>query len=167
MALRNRAKAAPHLTKPKLHSIYALSHPKPIHELFTERMCISFRLTPFSRAYGSRYFSISSEVLFQNVANEVMLMWDRHYFAVHVNGCVLGPVRLGTDVAPGPPSQACPYVWTVSAKRGARRQNLVLTPMLSPIMPGAECTCRLCEEPHVLEQHGCVVCPVCSSWVGV
>ena len=136
-----------------------------IHELFTERMCMSFCLVPLQRARGSRYVPLSREVLQPRASNEVMLMWDRRFFAVNLNGFNLGPVRLDLDAAPGPPSQALPFIWTVSARRAPRNEEVAITPLLSPVMPGAECLCRICQRSHVLETHRCAVCPVCSAWV--
>ncbi|CAE7209382.1 unnamed protein product, partial [Symbiodinium microadriaticum] len=115
-----------------------------IHELFTERMCMSFCLVPLQRARGSRYVPLSREVLQPRASNEVMLMWDRRFFAVNLNGFNLGPVRLDLDAAPGPPSQALPFIWTVSARRAPRNEEVAITPLLSPVMPGAECLCRIC-----------------------
>ena len=54
--------------------------------LFTERMCLRFCLVPLQRARGSRYVPLSREVLRPRAPNDVMLMWDRRYFAENVNG---------------------------------------------------------------------------------
>ena len=89
-------------------------------------------------------------------------MWDS-YFAVNLNGFNFGPVRLELDAVQDPPS--IPFVWAVSAKRAQRSQEVAVTPMLSPVMPAAECCCRICQRTHILEHHRCAVCPVCSAWV--
>ncbi|CAE7836607.1 unnamed protein product [Symbiodinium sp. CCMP2592] len=131
-----------------------------IHELFTERMCFSLGLVPLQRARGSRRVPLAREVLRCRAPNDVMLMWDRRYFAVNLNGFNFGPVRLELDALHGPPSQAVPVVWARRAQR-----NRDVTPLLSPVMPAAECCCRICQLSHVLEHHSCAVCPVCSAWV--
>ena len=79
-----------------------------VRELFTERMCFNFGLVPSQRRLVSRYVSLHGEVLRPRSSNYVMLMWDRHYFAVQLNGYNLGPIQLSVNTAPGPSSQGCP-----------------------------------------------------------
>ena len=58
-------------------------------------------------------------------------MWDRRLFhGVHKTTNILGPVSLDTETAPGPPSQACPFVWTESARRALRHPQVFMQPML-------------------------------------
>ena len=122
--------------------------------------CVS--VSALQKARGSRYVPLVREVVRPRAPNEVLLMWDS-YFAVNLNGFNFGPVRLELDAVQDPPS--IPFVWAVSAKRAQRSQEVAVTPMLSPVMPAAECCCRICQRTHILEHHRCAVCPVCSAWV--
>ena len=65
-----------------------------IHELLTERKCLSFCLVPLQRARGFRYVPLAREVLRPRTPNDVMLMWERRDFAENLNGFNLGPVHL-------------------------------------------------------------------------
>ena len=136
-----------------------------VHELFTERMCFNFSLVPSQRRLVSRSVSLPGEVLRPRSLNYVRVMWDRHYFAVQLNGHNLGPIQLNVDTAPGPPSQGLPFFWTVSARRAQQREAVAVLPLLSPVMSGAECTCRVCQRSHTVETHHCVACPTCYTWV--
>ena len=40
-----------------------------------------------------------------------------------------------------------------------------MQPMLSPVMPRAECICRICLQSNWLESRTCVACPTCSAWI--
>ena len=146
-----------------------------VHELFTERMCYNFDLVPSQRRLSSRSVSLPDGILRPRSANYVMLMWDRHCFAIQLNGHNLGPLRLNVDTlgplqlnvdtAPGPSSQGLPFLWAVSAKRAQNKEEVQIMPLLSPVMPGAECVCRLCQRSHTLATHQCVACPICYAWI--
>ena len=109
-----------------------------IYELFTERMSVSFRVIPLARAYTPRKSPLPDGILIPDSTNQVMIMWDRRYFTAYINNYILGPVSLDTETAPGPPSQACPFVWTESARRALRHPQVFMQPMLSPVMPRAD-----------------------------
>ena len=136
-----------------------------IHELFTERMCYNFGLVPSQRRLASRSVPLRDGILRPRSPNYVMLIWDRHYFAIQLNGHNLGPLQLNVDTAPGPSSQGLPFLWAVSAKRAQHNEEVQILPLLSPVMPGAECVCRICQRSHTLETHACAVCPICYAWV--
>ena len=136
-----------------------------IYELFTERMSVSFRVIPLARAYTPRKSPLPDGILIPDSTNQVMIMWDRRYFTAYINNYILGPVSLDTETAPGPPSQACPFVWTESARRALRHPQVFMQPTLSPVMPRAECICRICLQSNWLESRTCVACPTCSAWI--
>ena len=136
-----------------------------IFELFTDRMSVSFRVIPVARAYAPRRASLPHGILRSDTDNQIMIMWDRRYFTAYVNNYILGPVSFDVETARGPPSQACPFVWVESARRARRRPEVIMRPMLSPVMPRAECTCRICLRAHWIESIALVACPVCFSWI--
>ena len=114
-----------------------------IHELFTERMCYNFGLVPSQRRLASRSVPLRDGILRPRSPNYVMLIWDRHYFAIQLNGHNLGPLQLNVDTAPGPSSQGLPFLWAVSAKRAQHNEEVQILPLLSP-----DAWCRMCV-PHM------------------